>query len=127
MNKTIYVFGNEMLSFDSSAVEVAKSIEKEFDNVKFVYTDPTEDFPPKGERNIIVLDTVKGINSPKIFFYSDVEQWDKSPISVHDYDLILHLGLLNKTGVIDNVTIIGVPMRLKKNMIKKIKNFILSI
>lgn len=125
--KKIYVFGNNALSFDSSAVYVAGLLENECRNIQFVHIDPSEDFPPKGERSIVILDTVQGINNPQKFTYSDIEQWNKSPISVHDYDLILHLGLLKKTGAIDKVTIIGVPVILKKSMTKKIRSLILSI
>jgi len=77
--------------------------------INFIVVDPNENFPPENEKDLIILDAVKGISSTALLDFSDLAQVEKSPVSPHDYDLLLHLLLLKKMGKVNKVTIIGIP------------------
>lgn len=106
----IYVFGNPLVKKDSLPLRLLPSLRKKFPKIKFIVTDPNENFPPAGEKNLIILDTVQGIKKPMILDLHDLEKNTKTPISPHDYDLLLHLLLLKKLGKVNIVRIIGVPI-----------------
>ena len=105
----IYVFGNPLVEEDSVPLIILPQLKKQFPDIDFIVVDPNENFPPKGERNLIIFDTVKGISEVTLLDYSDLAAIEKSPVSPHDYDLLLHLLLLKKMGKIDSVKIIGFP------------------
>lgn len=109
----IYVFGNLLVAEDSLPLHILPQLKKQFPDIHFVVVDPNENFPPEGERDLIILDTVKGISEVTLLDYSDLAKIEKSPISPHDYDLLLHLLLLKKMGKINMVKIIGIPQKSK--------------
>jgi len=113
----IYVFGNPLVSEDSLSLLMLPRLKKEFPEIKFEVVDPNENFPPSREMNLIILDSVKEINKVMLLDYSDLISVEKSPVSPHDYDLLLHLLLLKKMGKINEVKIIGVPYGAKQNEI----------
>ncbi len=68
--------------------------------------DPTENFLPK--EGSVIIDTVVGLNEVTLF--KSLNDFVDSPaVSVHDYDLLLHLKLLKKLGKIQDVVILGIP------------------
>ena len=105
----IYVFGNPLVEEDSVPLIILPQLKKQFPDIDFIVVDPNENFPPKGESDLIILDVVKGISEVTLLDYSDLAAIEKSPVSPHDYDLLLHLLLLKKMGKIDSVKIIGFP------------------
>ncbi|PIY72002.1 hypothetical protein COY87_03185 [Candidatus Roizmanbacteria bacterium CG_4_10_14_0_8_um_filter_33_9] len=124
MNKLrIYVFGNTFVKEDIGALLIMPVLQRKFPEIQFILTDPNEDFPPKKEKDIIILDTVKGISSTTLLDFTNLQNIEKTPISPHDYDLLLHLLLLKKMGKINSVKIIGLPMYLviKKELNKTIQ------
>ena len=123
----LYVFGNELIEEDSQAIKLIPRLKKEFPAIRFCSSDPNENFPPENEKNLIILDTVKGIKKPKIFSLDDLEKINKSPSSPHDYDLGMHLLLLKKLNKIESVKIIGLPFRHDRDEIHKSRNLIKSI
>lgn len=124
----IYVFGNSLVKEDSGALQTMPTLQVQFPQIQFVAVDPNENFPPENEKNITILDTVSGIYSVMFFDFTDLKNVEKTPISPHDYDLLLHLLLLKKMGKIDSVKIIGLPMKIitHKEM-KEIKRIISSL
>lgn len=100
-----------MVAEDSLPLHILPQLKKQFPDIHFVVVDPNENFPPEGERDLIILDTVKGISEVTLLDYSDLAKIEKSPISPHDYDLLLHLLLLKKMGKINMVKIIGIPQK----------------
>jgi len=125
MNKLrIYVFGNTFVKEDIGALLIMPVLQRKFPEIQFILTDPNEDFPPKKEKDIIILDTVKGISSTTLLDFTNLQNIEKTPISPHDYDLLLHLLLLKKMGKINSVKIIGLPMYL---VIKKELNRTIQI
>lgn len=107
----IYVFGNPLVAEDSLAIHILPQLRKQFPDIHFKVVDPNENFPPKRERDLIILDVVKGLSEVTLLDYSDLVTIEKSPISPHDYDLLLHLLLLKKMKKINNVKIIGIPQK----------------
>lgn len=105
----IYLFGNPLLPNDSLPIKWKGRLREAFPEIIFEIVDPNENFPAIGERNLVILDTVIGIKKPVILDLDNFEKNKKSPISPHDYDLLMHLLLLKKLKKIDNVMIIGVP------------------
>lgn len=113
--KTIYIFGNPLLPYDSLPIELAPELAKTFSNFNFVIQDPNENLKPdNGE--LIIIDTIMGID--KVIVINDIDQIDKiesSPTySLHDFDLGFNLKLLKKIGQLKKVTILGMPPGIDK-------------
>lgn len=121
----IYVFGNPLVAEDSLPLLILPQLQNKFPDIHFTVVDPNENFPPEGERDLIILDTVKGISEVTLLDYSDLATIEKNPISPHDYDLLLHLLLLKKMEKINKVKIIGIPQ--KSNDKKTIIGHVLEV
>lgn len=106
--KTIYILGNILLDTDNMPMKIVPLLKKKFPEILFMLFDPTEEFQETGEKNLIFIDTVVGIQKPESF--NGLTEWKRSPrVSVHDFDLPIQLGLMQKIGKIKSITIIGVP------------------
>ena len=110
----IYVLGNQLLDNDSLPLQMVDDLKKEFPNIDFVVVDPNENFPPVGEKDLIIIDTVINIKEPLLLDLNDIEGLKRTPISPHDYDLLFHLLLLKKLRRINKVVIIGIPSNRNK-------------
>lgn len=118
MRKTVYVLGNPVETSDQSAVNLIPKLIKSFPQIDFVHFDPTEELPLSYNQNLIILDTVIGLE--KVTKFENFNQWKLSPrVTVHDYDLPLMLGILKKLGRIKNITIIGIPEKGSQDKILK--------
>jgi len=110
----IYCFGNEFLENDSLAKKIADEINIE--GIEFIKCDSPTDIVLE-EKEIIILDVVDGID--KTIIIEDINQLkDNKIFSLHDFDLSFFLQLMKKTEQINNVKIIGIPMRGNKENIK---------
>lgn len=124
----IYVFGNLLVKEDSLPLKILPELKKSFPKIAFDVVDPNENFPPENERDLIIIDTVKGIKKPKIFGLIDLQNLEKSPNSPHDYDLGIHLLLLHKLKKINSVKIIGIPSWIDRpKLVKELKNTISTL
>ena len=104
--KTVYVFGNPLVREDSVPLKILGRLKKRFPSLDFVEFDTTEDLE---ERDLVILDTVKGIRKVKII--DDVDKIVAEKVySMHDFDLGQNLRLMKKMKMVDSVVIIGVPM-----------------
>ncbi len=110
----IYVFGNPLVKEDSIPLKLLPDLKKSFPKIEFIITDPNENFPPKDENNLVILDTVIGIKKPLILNLNDFDSKKNTPVSPHDYDLLFHLLLLRKLGKIRTVKIIGLPINFNR-------------
>ena len=107
----VYVFGNEDISDDNRTFKVVKKLEEEFHSIKFKFVKPNEDLPFIDEKDIIILDTVEGIDKTTLISDEKIENFILSPrASVHDFDLGFQLRYLKKLGKLGKVKIIGIPM-----------------
>lgn len=103
---TIFVFGNPDLSFDSLPLQILPKLHHQFPKINFKVLDPNEEWQLPD--NLIVIDTVIGLNKPKIF--TSLDHFDQSPhISLHDFDVLTNLRYLQKLGKLKKITIFGLP------------------
>ena len=106
----IYVFGNEYVAEDKRAIEVARELEGAIEDISFVFVRPNEDVPFVNERQVVILDTVQGIQGVALIEGDRIGGLTLSPRgSVHDFDLAFQLRYLKKLGKLGEVTIIGIP------------------
>lgn len=131
MIKKIYFFGNPLVEKDQLPLLLVDKLKKKFPQVKFILTDPNENFPPKGEKDLIIIDTVIGITKPMTLDLDDFSSPKKTPVSPHDYDLLFHLLFLKKLKKIKTAKIIGLPVIGKKRnlsfLVKEISLLIFSL
>lgn len=120
---TIYIFGNPIEPSDSLPVQLIPILKKEFPDITFIHADPTENWW-QGEKEIVILDTVKGID--KVTLLKDLDAFQKqSMITPHDYDVYVDLMLMKKIREITSVTIIGIPVGyLQTNILIQCKNIL---
>ncbi len=108
----VYVFGNIDTPLDDIAILTAKKFENKIPNVSFVYVKPNEDVPFVGEKRVVILDTVRGIDKVEFITDNDLDKLSLSPRgSVHDFDLAFQLKYLKKLGKLGEVSIIGIPQQ----------------
>ena len=108
----ILVFGNPLVSEDSLPLKLIPDLGKKFPEIEFKDFDSAEDLQKEG-RNLLIIDTVKGIEKSQII--DDINSFVVDKIySLHDFDLGYNLKLLKKIGMIDTVKIIAVPMGMEK-------------
>jgi hypothetical protein len=105
-NMKFYIFGNIDLPNDSLPLRILPELEEKFPEIDFYIKDPNEDWVVEDHINII--DTVVGIDDVTIF--DGLEKFSAvSRVSVHDFDALTNLRLLQKLGKIKSVKIIGLP------------------
>ena len=115
-NKTIYIFGNPLLEFDNMPIKLAPELKKRFPSINFIIQDPNENIKPSINGELIIIDTVMGID--KVIIINDIGVLETEKIySMHDFDLAFNLKLLKKIGKLNKVTIFGVPPRLNKRTV----------
>ena len=105
----ILVFGNPLVKKDSLPLKLLPELRKNFPSITFKEFDAVEDLQKEG-RNLIILDTVKGIQNACLLNLNSIKI-DKI-YSLHDFDLGYSLKLLKKLDKIDNAKIIAVPMNI---------------
>jgi hypothetical protein len=127
MNKIIYVLGNDVEISDRMPITILPFLKKKFPHVSFVLFDPTEEFAPSLDKDLLFIDTV--INISKVALFEGIAEWQRSPaVSVHDYDLLISLTLMQKLGKIHSVRIIAVPPKGNKaKIISEVSSLLASI
>ena len=106
----VYVFGNKDAPGDEGAMEVAEGVGGAVDGVSFVFVRPNEDVPFTDEENVVVLDTVVGIEGVGLFTDAEIGRFVPPPRgTVHDFDLSFQLKYLKKIGRLGEVHVVGIP------------------
>lgn len=111
--KTVYVLGNPINQSDNSAVNLIPRLKKKYPQIEFVHYDPTEETVL--DRNVlsIFIDVVEGIKRVTVF--DDLDNFSPPPIvTLHDYDLFIHLKLVQKLKKIGKFMIVGIPPKIKR-------------
>lgn len=104
--KKIFIFGNIDLPNDSLPLRILPELEEKFPDILFYIKDPNEEWQDADD--IVIIDTVVGIKGITIF--DSLEKFSSAPrVSVHDFDALTNLRLLQKLGKIKTVKIIGLP------------------
>ena len=104
--KKLYVFGNEYLEGDNFALKISKSLKSH----EIVYCTSPDDLLSADEKEIVILDVVKGIK--KTILIEDIKQIStRKIISLHDFDVGFFLSLMQGMGINKKIKIIGVPQQ----------------
>lgn len=103
---TIFIFGNPDVDIDSLPIRILPSLQKQLPDIEFVLKDPNEEWDIPGK--LTIIDTVVGIDEVQVFDSLDVFQ--NSPrFTLHGFDALMNLKLLQKLGKLKKIKIIGVP------------------
>lgn len=106
----VYIFGNQDLESDNVAISLSKKVKKD-DDIEFIYIKPNEDVPFVNEEHVVLIDVILDLKEVTVFDESSIDKLVLSPrSSVHDFDLGFQLKYLKKLGMLNKVTIIGLPM-----------------
>ena len=111
----VFVFGNENLDFDNSAITAAKKIGGTLSEVEFVIVKPNEDLPFDNGVSTVVMDVVEGLTEV-ILIQDDGYKGELVKIvlpprtTAHDFDLGFQLRYLKKLDKLGQIKIIGLPM-----------------
>ncbi|MCX8147527.1 MAG: hypothetical protein N3D84_03605 [Candidatus Woesearchaeota archaeon] len=120
--KKVYCFGNPDIKEDKIALELADilSREKSLKNkVEFVKCTSPDFLLNINEKDLIIIDAVKGLKDVKII--KDINEIrETKTTTMHDFDLGSFLKLMKEAGALRNITIIGVPYTADKRKIRKI-------
>ncbi len=114
----VFVFGNPDLPQDSLPIQVLPRLQEELPQISFEIKDPQEEW--EFIKEITILDTVYGIK--KVTVFTDLSHFIDSPkFTVHDFDALSNLQLLQKLGKLEKVRIIGIPPDLsEKEALKEV-------
>lgn len=104
----IFLFGNPLLTIDCLPLKMKKDLSRVFPDVLLIMADPQDEIDFPKDDHFFIIDTVFGIEKVTLFDALD-DFIIKAPFSVHDYDLGLHLSILQKIDNIGPFFIIGIP------------------
>ena len=108
----IYVFGNNDLDIDNSAIKLSKKLSNHFKDIEFIYTNDINSFSPN-EKVPILLDSASNISEVIVIESTDKLQTNMIT-SNHDFDLGMTLKLLLKLHKIEGFKAICIPQTLKE-------------
>lgn len=110
MKRIVYVLGNPLIIIDSLPFKLLPKLRQLCPQFNFEILDPTEELQLADSQDFTCIDTIIGID--KVTVFHDLDFFAYSPrVTVHDYDLPLNLGLMQKLGKLKRITIIGVPAK----------------
>jgi|ETNmetMinimDraft_2_1059921.scaffolds.fasta_scaffold03093_4 Ni,Fe-hydrogenase maturation factor len=113
---TILCFGNEFIKEDSLAKELADEIK--LTNINFIKCNSFNEIIECKDKNLFILDVVEDIT--EVIQIKDINQLKENKLfSLHDFDLGFFLKLMKSLGEIKNISIIGIPQKGNKEVIKK--------
>ncbi|MFH1631630.1 MAG: hypothetical protein ABIA47_01210 [bacterium] len=122
--RVIFVFGNPDVEIDSLPLKILPELKTALPNIKFEVHDPNEEWDIPDD--FIVIDTVLGIDDVTVF--DDLEAFAAAPrVSLHDFDALANLRLMQKLGKLNKIKIIGIPPMISKEVaMKKIVTLFLT-
>jgi len=103
---TVFIFGNPDLAADALPLRILPQLRQLLPTVTFAVRDPNEEWDVP--ETLVILDTVVGI--PAVTVFDDLRMFSPAPrVTLHDFDALSNLRLLQKLGKLKQVKIIGVP------------------
>jgi hypothetical protein len=124
MKRNIYFCENNIETKDQLPKGLIVKLQKRFPTINFLHFDPNEEFV-KPEKDLVIIDTVYGIKEIRIF--KNLQHLQLSPrVTMHDYDLSIHLGIMKKLGKINKIKIVAIPINITTNQIYKKLEFMIS-
>ncbi len=110
--RKIFVFGS---SNDPHAWFIADKLAEDFPSMEFVKTE--DPFVIHGEKDVVIVDVVKGIKEPCTLSEDDIKKRRIS--TLHDLDLGFVINLLKTMKEIKNLKILGIPFDADVEEVKK--------
>lgn len=108
----VYVFGNPDSSIDNRPFKIAKQLGKDNQSIEFIIVKTNSDLPFTNGEDVVILDTVAGIQKVEILKNKDINRLSPGyRTTVHDFDLGFQLRYLQKLGKLGKITIIGIPQK----------------
>ena len=104
----ISVFGNENYNPDSTPLKIMPELIKKFPDYIFAAEDPNELNMPS-DNEWCIIDTVVGLKKVRLIEMSELKKTPTGPISMHDFDLGMHLLWATKLNKNLKIRIVGVP------------------
>jgi len=105
----VLVFGNPDFEPDSLPVRLLPEFRRRLPTVEFIHVDPNEEWEASGD--VTVIDTALNLNEPRVFMSLDA--FESAPnVSMHDFDALANLRLMQKLGKIGAVRVIALPPNL---------------
>jgi Ni,Fe-hydrogenase maturation factor len=115
----IYLFGNPDIFGDDVPFRFADSLKGKVEGIEFVTVNPNEDIPIISGDEIVIMDTVEGIDKVRLLNTNNLNELViRKSISVHDWDLGFQLKYLKKLGKLKKISIIGIPRNKKVNYLR---------
>jgi len=118
----IYVFGNNDLEIDNSAIKLSKILSDHFKDIEFIYINDINSFSPN-EKVPILLDSASNISKVIVIESTDKLQTNMNT-SNHDFDLAMTLKLLLKLHKIEGFKAICIPQTLSEQDLLDSKSII---
>ncbi|MFO8015673.1 MAG: hypothetical protein R6U32_01070 [Candidatus Woesearchaeota archaeon] len=119
--RKVYCFGNADLEEDSIPLDLAEELDEDpelkgrFCFIRCTSPDFLLNLSVKEADDIIIIDTVKGLDSVEVI--EDLDRLkDTKTTTAHDFDLGTVLKLMKEAGEIRRVIVIGVPDTLKSGI-----------
>ncbi|MBU0624889.1 hypothetical protein KKF05_00945 [Patescibacteria group bacterium] len=107
----IFVFGNSDFEPDSLPLSILPELRQKLPLVEFYCIDPNEDWPEISE--VTIIDTIINSFEP-LEFYSLDAFLDAPRLSMHDFDALTNLRLMQKIGRLKKIHILGLPPNIDK-------------
>lgn len=106
--KTVFVFGNPDVPQDSLPVRLLPALRKKFPAIDFQVKDPNEEWEISENEVLTIIDSAEGIREVTVF--DSLERFVAAPrLTMHDFDALANLRLLQKLGKIKKIKVIGIP------------------
>ncbi|MEA3249060.1 MAG: hypothetical protein U9Q03_01735 [Patescibacteria group bacterium] len=103
---TVLVFGSPDFEPDALPLKILPRLKERLPEIDFVAVDPNEEWDIAGD--ITVIDTAINLTEPRIF--DSLDAFEAAPrVSMHDFDALANLRLMQKLGKIDSVRVITLP------------------
>ena len=108
---TIYILGNPDIAQDNIAYKTADKLKKLFSNVKFLPQYKLDLDKVSKYTNLWLMDAA--INLDKVAYITNLEQLSLPPrLTLHDFDIVIQLKLMQKLHLVKHINIIGIPYNL---------------
>lgn len=102
----VLIFGNPDLDADALPLRILPRLQRVLPAVEFQVLDPNEEWDVP--RTLVVVDTV--VNIQEVTVFAGLDKFSAAPrLTMHDFDALSNLRLLQKLGKLGRVTVIGVP------------------
>lgn len=102
----VLVFGNPDFGPDSLPLKILPDLRRRLPDIGFTEIDPNEEWDVSGD--ITVIDTVINLTGPRAFDSLDI--FESAPrVSMHDFDALANLRLMQKLGKVGSVRVIALP------------------